>query len=71
MTINPPLMIITIFVLLFIQLGVALGFVLPPLLVPNDDNVQANMEKMFLGTGLITTFFLFLIFLSKLLPWIS
>ncbi|XP_072032086.1 choline/ethanolamine transporter flvcr2b-like isoform X2 [Amphiura filiformis] len=44
-------------------LGVALGFVLPPILVPNNENVQHHMELMFLGTALITSFLLILIFM--------
>ena len=48
-----------------LQLGVALGFVLPPILVPNSDNVQSDMELMFLGTALITSFLLILIFMGR------
>ncbi|XP_071791368.1 choline/ethanolamine transporter flvcr2b-like isoform X3 [Asterias amurensis] len=44
------------------QVGVALGFVLPPILVPNDDNKSQNMLNMFLGMACITTVLLVLIF---------
>ncbi|XP_022079069.1 feline leukemia virus subgroup C receptor-related protein 2-like isoform X2 [Acanthaster planci] len=44
------------------QLGVALGFVLPPIIVPNDNNKRQNMLNMFLGTACITSVLLVLIF---------
>ncbi|XP_041475060.1 feline leukemia virus subgroup C receptor-related protein 2-like [Lytechinus variegatus] len=43
------------------QLGVALGFVLPPLLVPPDGDVKKNMHNMFVGTAAITSALLILI----------
>lgn len=50
-----------LFFLIALQLGVALGFVLPPLLVPPDGNVQKNMHNMFVGTAAITSALLILI----------
>ena len=50
-----------------LKVGVALGFVLPPILVPNDDNKSQNMLNMFLGMACITTVLLVLIFAGKLI----
>ncbi|XP_072180733.1 choline/ethanolamine transporter flvcr2a-like [Diadema setosum] len=43
------------------QLGVALGFVLPPILVPKDGDNKKDMHNMFLGTAIITSIILILI----------
>ena len=53
---------------MWLQLGVALGFVLPPILVPNDGNKSHNMLNMFLGMACITSVLLVLIFAGKFSP---
>ncbi|PIK49936.1 putative feline leukemia virus subgroup C receptor-related protein 2 [Apostichopus japonicus] len=48
------------------QFGVAIGFVLPPIIVKNDDDitvVERGMKTMFLATALLTTVLLLLIIL--------
>ncbi|XP_071942786.1 choline/ethanolamine transporter flvcr2a-like [Antedon mediterranea] len=51
------------------QVGVALGFVLPPYIVPNDDDVEEHMRNMFLGTAIITTvLFLLVVFFYQAEP---
>ncbi|XP_033097662.1 feline leukemia virus subgroup C receptor-related protein 2-like isoform X2 [Anneissia japonica] len=51
------------------QVGVALGFVLPPYLVPNDENVEKHMRNMFLGTAIITSvLFLLVVFFYQAEP---
>lgn len=50
------------------QLGVALGFLLPPLLVHDSDDFQdiaASLSRMFFGTAIFTTVVFVLIYLCK------
>lgn len=53
-----------VLVLFFLQLGTAIGFLLPPVLVPNTvddiDLMQHNIGIMFYGTAIVSTI-LFLI----------
>ncbi|XP_050519855.1 feline leukemia virus subgroup C receptor-related protein 2-like isoform X2 [Daktulosphaira vitifoliae] len=47
------------------QLGIALGFLLPPLIVPNSDDmdsIASNLSIMFYGTAIISTVISILIF---------
>ncbi|EGV99612.1 Feline leukemia virus subgroup C receptor-related protein 1 [Cricetulus griseus] len=50
--------------LFILQLGAAVGFLLPPVLVPNTQNdtdlLVYNINTMFYGTAFISTFLFFL-----------
>jgi hypothetical protein len=52
------------------QLGVALGFLLPPMLVRNGtlDEIGKDLSIMFYGTGAVTAGLLLLVILCKNFP---
>lgn len=62
----------TTYFLLF-QLGIALGFLLPPLLVKNSDNmdvIAAGLSLMFYSIAIFNSILLLIILLCEYLLWL-
>lgn len=61
------------FFLLAFQLGTAIGFLLPPVLVPNTPNdidlMAHNISIMFYGTAIVSTLLFFLAGVGKCLNY--